>query len=224
MKDIREIIIDEEKLIGRCEEIDVVKQGPLMREIIKALKDTMDANNLRSLSASQIGYDKRIFCIRFDVEIKTFINPVIVKASGLELAQETCTSFPGRTFLRPRNNDIKVMYQRPLGQVETRQLLGKAAVVFQHCLDHLDGINLPDISLEIDEDWDTLTDSEKEEIIGNYLDSIDLRNKDLTQQVEEDPDAKELKEGIEFLESVYKGETKLEPVKKTDKEENETTT
>lgn len=44
MKDVREIIVDEKELVGRSEEIDTIKQGPLMKEIIKALKDTMEAN------------------------------------------------------------------------------------------------------------------------------------------------------------------------------------
>lgn len=218
MKDIREIIVDEKELVGRSEEIDTIKQGPLMKEIIKALKDTMEANGLLSLSAPQIGYDKRIFCIQFDTEIKTFINPIIMNSKGLELSRETCHSFPGKEYIRPRNNDIQVMYQRPLGQIESRQLVGKAAIVFQHCLDHLDGLNLPDIGLEIDEQWDKATDEEREEVINAYLESLDIKRKDVEKLVEEDPKAKELRDGIAYMESIYRGETKLEHLEKLNEE------
>ncbi|MBO7697091.1 MAG: peptide deformylase [Acholeplasmatales bacterium] len=54
-----------------------------MREIISALKHTIELNNIVSLSAPAIGYDKRIFCIKFDTEIKTFINPVIIQSKGI---------------------------------------------------------------------------------------------------------------------------------------------
>jgi len=54
-----------------------------MREIISALKHTIELNNIVSLSAPAIGYNKRIFCIKFDTEIKTFINPIISSYKGL---------------------------------------------------------------------------------------------------------------------------------------------
>lgn len=84
MKEILKIDENEIKLSERCLEIDIRTENKLMREIVKELKDTMRKNNLKSLSAPAIGYNKRIFCIEFsDIEIKTFINPVIAKASGI---------------------------------------------------------------------------------------------------------------------------------------------
>ena len=132
-KDIREIITDIDLLGKRCDEIDVMHQGSLVREITKAIKDTMRAKNLKSLSAPAIGYDKRIFCMNFsDLEIKTFINPIITQAEGIQLSRETCQCIPGKEFIRPRNPKIKIIYQNPTGKILSTEFLGLSAVVFQH--------------------------------------------------------------------------------------------
>ena len=198
-----------EKLLGRSDEINTTIHGNLQREITNALKKPIEKEGITALSANAIGYDKRIFCIKFDEEIKTFINPVIVSAKGLQLSREKCTSLPGREFIVPRNTDISVMYQRPMGKVESRQIVGLAAFIFQHELQHLDGVLLSDFALEIDEDWDKATDEEREEVLKYYLDSLDIKAKELDQEIQEDPDLKRVSDAIDFMTSVYKGETKL---------------
>ena len=119
-KDILTIDKSELELSQRALEIDIKTQNVLMREIVSALKHTIELNHIISLSAPAIGYNRRIFCIKFDTDIKTFINPVIVNQKGIQLAEEVCTSIPGRTFIRPRNTDITVMYQKPTGSIESR--------------------------------------------------------------------------------------------------------
>lgn len=209
----REIITDETKLGSRCDEIDLRKQGVLAREITKALKDTIREKNLKSLSAPAIGYDKRIFCLNFsDSEIKTFINPIITNAEGIQLARETCQCLPGKEYIRPRNPKIKVMYQNPMGKILSSEFVGLSAVVFQHEIDHLDGLLLSDVGLEIDEQWDAATDEERQEVIEAYLDSIDLRQKELEKEISEDPELKRTSDAIDFMTKVQRGEVKIEPV------------
>jgi peptide deformylase len=77
-KDILTIDLNEIELSERAIEIDIKTQNKLMREIVSALKHTIEAKNIVSLSAPAIGYNRRIFCIKFDNEIKTFINPIIM--------------------------------------------------------------------------------------------------------------------------------------------------
>ena len=209
-KDILTIDKNEIELSQRAIEIDIKTENKLMREIISALKHTIELNNIVSLSAPAIGYDKRIFCIKFDTEIKTFINPVIIQSKGIQLSREICTSIPGKTFIRPRNNDITVIYQKPSGPSESRQLVGLSAIVFQHELDHLEGLLLSDIGLEIDDDFEKASDEEKEEVINYYLDSLDLKRKELEDEIQSNEELKQLSNGIKFMESVYKGETQIE--------------
>lgn len=209
-RDVREIITDEEILGLRSDEINVLKQGTLVREITKALKDTIRERGLKSLSAPAIGYKYRIFCLNFsDSEIKTFINPIITAAEGVQLARERCNCFPDREFIRPRNPKIKALYQNPTGKILTSEFVGLSAVVFQHELDHLDGVLLTDLALEIDDQWDKATDEERQEVINAYLDSIDMKQKELEKEIQEDPDLKRASDAIDFMTKVQTGEVKL---------------
>lgn len=209
-KEILTIENHENEISTRAIEIDVRTEGNLQREITSALKKTIEKNNLTALSAPAIGYNKRIFCIKFKEEIKTFINPLISNSKGIQLSREKCTSIPGREFIVPRNNDITVIYQRPMGQVESRQLVGLSAFIFQHEMQHLDGLLLSDFALEIDEDWDNASEEEREEVINAYLESLDLKEKELSKEINEDKELKQVSDAIDFMTSVYKGETKLD--------------
>ena len=207
---------NEKTLSERSDEINVRIENKEMRQIISELKRTMRKSNIISLSAPAIGYKKRIFCINFkDTEIQTFINPIITQVKGISLSKEKCTSLPGREFIRPRNNDITVMYIKPTGEIQSRQLVGMAAYVFQHEIDHLDGLLLSDVGLELDENWDKASDEEREEVIDAYLDSLDIKNKEVQKDIEEDKEAKKLKDAVEFMTSVASGETKIEAIKET---------
>ena len=147
-KEILTIENNEIQLSERSMEIDTKNQAIEMREIISAVKNTIRKNNLSYLSAPSIGYQRRIFAINFnDLEIKTFINPIIATAKGLHLSKEISNVIPNKTYIRPRNTEITVMYQRPTGQPESRKLVGLAADVFQQCMDDIDGILLSDIGL-----------------------------------------------------------------------------
>ena len=213
-----DIITDVEKLSVRADEVDVRKDNNTTREITVALKNTIRENNLLSLSAPQIGYDKRIFVINFNGDLRTFINPMITNVKGFELSRETCTSIPDKTYIRPRHNDIQVIYQTPLGKIESKQFMGAAAKVFQHCIDHLDGLLLSDIGLEIDEMFDNATEEERMEVINMYLDSLDIKQKEVDKEIQEDNELKKIAEGIEFIEKVQKGEVQIERVPMTEEE------
>ena len=221
---IKEIEKDLEKLQVRCDELDTRKENAEMRQIIIDLKDTLRANeNGCGLSANQIGYDKRIFVINFNGDLRSFINPIISEAKGLTINREGCLSIPDKEFLRPRNTEITVLYQTPLGKVESRKLFGLAAMVFQHELDHLDGLTLEDIGLEVDENFDKASDDEKAEVIKAYMDSLDIKQKDIAKEIEEDPELKKQNDAIKFMERLAKGEIELgEPVTKVKhRDENE---
>lgn len=207
---MKEIVTDLEKLSERCEEIDIRKDNELMREIILELKDTLRAHkNGVGLAAPQIGYDKRIFVINFNGDLRTFINPIISEANNLTLNREGCLSLPGKEYIRPRHSKITVVYQTPLGKIESRQMFGLAACVFQHELDHLDGLLLSDIGLEVTEEFDKATEEERDELLQAYLDSLDIKKKEIDKEIEEDADLKQTSDAIKFIEKVQKGEVEL---------------
>ena len=206
-------VLDLESLIkvGRAQEIDHEKNGKLIREIVANIKRTMRKNNLISLSAPGIGYNKRIFCIDFsDKEIKSFINPVVTNAIGLQLVREQCSSIPEKEYIVPRNSTIDIIYETPTGQIKTKRLKDIVAYVFQHEIDHLNGVTLDDIGLEVDKDFDDATQEEREEIISMYLDSLDLRQKYLEDTINSDEELKLVSDRLKFVEALARGDIKFE--------------
>lgn len=218
-KHVVEIVTDYDKLSERCIEVDTTKKNSDIQEIIVKLKNTIRANeDMIGLSANQIGFDKRVICLNFNGEIRSFINPIITNAGPMELVQETCHSQPDKTFIRLRHNRVEITYQTPLAKIETVELFGMAARAIQHHIDHLDGLLLSDIGLEIEEDFMNASEEDKQEVISMYLDSLDLALKDIDIAIEEDSEAKQLRDATRFMESVRKGETKIESVPLSDEE------
>ena len=207
---VKEIIKDLEAYSERADEIDVKKQGELVREITLNLKDTIRANNLICLAAPQIGYDKRIMCINFKGDIRTLINPVGGAFEAFELNREKCPILEGKEYIRPRYNSMSIIYQTPLGKIESRQFKGVAAKVAQYGIDILDGLLLCDVGLELIPGWDEASQEERDEIIKMYLDSLDLKEKEIKKEINDDPDLKKMMDSLAFIESVQKGETKIE--------------
>lgn len=208
----KDIITDEVVLSERAEEIDTLHDSQLLQEITKYLKRTLrKRDDLFALSAPAIGYNKRVFCMKFENDqIKTFINPVIESYSpnGMQLSREKCSSLPGKEYIRVRNNDIRVMYQRPTGEAESNRLLGKAALVFQHEMDHLEGVLISDIGLEVIPEFDEATDEERSEVIKEYLDSLDIRLKQTNDEIQNDPELKQIDDATKFMTGVLTGEIK----------------
>ena len=220
--ELRQIITNTDQLSDRADEIDARKDGKLVQQITRELKLAIRENNLTSLSAPQIGYSKRVMCINFSGDIRTFVNPVIVDAKGIGLSREPCSSIPNKTFIRPRNQEITVTYQTPMAKIETKKFVGLAAKVFQHSIDHLDGLLLSDVGLEIDEDFDNASEEEKIEVINAYLDSLDMMKKGLEKQIEETPELKRMDEAIDFIAKLQTGEVKMtqDTIKVQRKEDN----
>ena len=196
--------------LGRAEEIDTQKENKLVREIVSKIKRTMRKNNLTSLSAPAVGYNKRIFCVDYsDNEIKTYINPVVSLREGIHLSREVCSSIPDKEYIIPRNNVINIYYQRPNGEVKIQEFKGLASNVLQHEIDHLEGITLDDMGLEIDKDFDEATEEERLEIVNMYLDSLDIMLKDVKEDIENNEELKVISDRLKFTEAVVSGKVKL---------------
>ena len=210
-KHVKNIITDEAALSEWSVEIDTRKEGKLLQEIILALKATMKANDLVSLTAPQIGYNRRVLCMRFGKkDYRTFINPLIENNTNFQFARETCSSIPGKTFVMPRFNNVKLFFTTPLGKVESTKLSGMSAWKFQHCLDHLNGMLSSDIGLEIDEMFDNATDDERAEVLRMYAESLDIRQKDLEAEIAENKELSDINNAAKFIASVKSGETILD--------------
>jgi peptide deformylase len=108
---------------------------------IYPMKATMRKHSGAGLAAPQVGVPFRFFLFEMN-GCRLVINPKIFSKGGARVMRyEGCLSFPGRdAILVPRWEIILVEWQTSAGEKRTMRLRGKAAQVFQHQLDHLDGI------------------------------------------------------------------------------------
>ena len=210
-------VFDEEILSESSVEIDTKKDNKKMREIITELKLKMSKDNLNALSAPQIGEKYRIFCVKFTNKKKgkkseivhTFINPVITGIREIVVDRESDVCLPDKQYIIVRNNEVSILYQNPMGVPVTQKFNGKTAAVIQQMMDHLDGVLLSDLGLEIDERFDEATNEEKEELLNAYLNSLDLYSKELNKNIDTTPELKDMKNAVDFIQSVRSGETDL---------------
>ena len=112
---------------------------------------TAEANNGVGIAAPQISQSCRLFILASRPSIRyphapkmnptAVINPVILGRSE-ETAKdwEGCLSVPGLRGLIPRHREIEVEYTNLEGDRLKQTLTGFVARIFQHELDHLNGL------------------------------------------------------------------------------------
>lgn len=159
---------------------EVHKVSKKISDLVHDLFDTMYANYGVGLAAPQIGVNLRVFVIDAgtdDNPLKpmVFINPKIIKKSGVIKSNEGCLSFPEAytDVVRYENVMVKAINEHGKPFVLEAKEGSLLARCIQHENDHLDGIlfidhclnrfeteeilrkhNLPDLELEnlIDEE------------------------------------------------------------------------
>jgi peptide deformylase len=136
--------------------------NPQIDELIVNLIATATAANGVGIAAPQVAASVRLFIVasrpspRYPhapvMEPTAMINPEIIDRSGeLVSGWEGCLSVPGVRGLVLRDRTIEVRYFTKHGELVQQELTGFVARIFQHELDHLDGILFPDrVSLSTD--------------------------------------------------------------------------
>ena len=113
--------------------------------LAKTLTENMLYHNGVGLSANQIGIDERAFVMVRDVEnneILVCFNPKIIKSYSEEVEfEEGCLSYPDVFLNISRPDKIVIKYEDADKKEHKMKLQGFASRVFQHELDHLDGID-----------------------------------------------------------------------------------
>ncbi|NBW12465.1 MAG: peptide deformylase [Caulobacteraceae bacterium] len=111
-----------------------------VQKICNDLIETMIHFEGLGLSANQIGLPHRVFVMWSNPTVVCF-NPKIVSYEGDPIFfSEGCLSYPNLYVKIKRPPAIRVRYQKPNGETVTDRLMGMSARVFQHELDHLDGV------------------------------------------------------------------------------------
>lgn len=114
---------------------------PINPEVLaQQLVDTMRHYGGIGMAANQVGLPYRVFVMEGEPAYACFNPKVVMPGSELVVMEEACLTFPGLYIKVKRPRDIKVRFQGPDGDIYTKTFTGMSARVFQHELDHLDGI------------------------------------------------------------------------------------
>ncbi len=128
--------------------------------LLASLCDAVARERALGAALPQYGLSKRAFAFKTSITGQTLIavNPIITKfevSMGRETDWEGCLSLPRKQALVARYKRIWVEYERPGAAVPVREVLsGLGARVFQHELDHLDGILMTDRASQVKDDDD----------------------------------------------------------------------
>lgn|SRR5574340_100114 len=116
-----------------------------LRELVRAMAETMYAENGVGLAAPQVGVDKRIIVFDVDDRLAALCNPTITEFSDeTEVDEEGCLSVPGISVPVERSMRIVCSGQTVEGSEITLEAESFLARVLQHEIDHLDGILILD--------------------------------------------------------------------------------
>lgn len=141
----------------------------LLSELSIALRTRDDGVGL---SAPQIAINKRVFVVSGKVFDKDwmkerkvegelpadeyFINPVITKLSKkLSTAEEGCLSIPNTYGMVKRPSNVTLEYLDQNGEKRVKKATALLARIFQHEIDHLDGVLFTDKATDIKHTKDT---------------------------------------------------------------------
>jgi len=131
-----------------------------VRKLLDNLAETMFAAPGIGLAAVQVGVPKRILVAAVPIRdgvsreeeednelgsaayLTELINPVVVEKEGSVVFEEGCLSVPDMTVDVERYECIRIEALDRQGEPFSFSAEGFYAVVFQHELDHLDGVTL----------------------------------------------------------------------------------
>jgi len=116
----------------------------LAKEFRDAAQDAVSSDGSTSigLAAPQIGLEKRICAVKGNTGWIAAINPSIVGTKGGDFAtQEGCLTWPNKLVLAIRYSNVEVVYHdADKNELVTEWFHGLVAVIFQHEIDHLNGV------------------------------------------------------------------------------------
>jgi peptide deformylase len=160
----------------------VTKFDKNLQTLIDDMIETMRAAPGVGLAAPQVGVSQRLAVIEYAEEdeeeeaageeektkpikpkrLFVIINPEIVKASEEKvMGVEGCLSIPGFVGEVERRQALQVRALNRYGKPVKHKVEGWLARIFQHEIDHLNGVLFPDIATRV---WQPQPDEEEERV------------------------------------------------------------
>lgn len=111
-----------------------------IRRLAEEMIEVMRRARGVGLAAPQVGVSKRLFVAEVEDRVHVLVDPEIVVMEGEETDTEGCLSIPGVVGDVPRAGRVVVRGKNRRGRGITVEAEGLLARVFQHEIDHLDGV------------------------------------------------------------------------------------
>jgi len=145
-KNLEIIKYPDEFLRRKTREVKVEElKSPKIKKLVCDMAETMEVEKGIGLAAPQVGSDLRICVIKISGETYVLINPKIKSFSRKkDVFEEGCLSFPGVFVPVERPLKVKIQARDIEGKKTKIKADGLLARVFQHEIDHLDGILMID--------------------------------------------------------------------------------
>lgn len=126
----------------RSQEVSVeMITTPEFQGFLDQLVYTMRVSDGVGIASPQVGKNVRVIVVNTGAQPECYMNPVITKQSETMVeSEEGCLSVPGKYGLVPRHKKVTVEAINRHGKRVVLDLKGFPAIVFQHEIDHLDGI------------------------------------------------------------------------------------
>ncbi len=119
----------------------IEKITPNVGKLLDNLRDTLEASETGvGLAAPQIGISNRAIVVSYEEEYYELINPEIVSKEGEDTDTEGCLSVPGVLGEVTRAVKVQVVGLNRQGEEVKIKAEGFLARIFQHEIDHLEGI------------------------------------------------------------------------------------
>ncbi len=162
---VREIVVVPNEVLRKKTQ-KVTKFDDNLQKLIDDMVETMREAPGVGLAAPQIGVLEKVIVVEYyedeeaaessedDADLKkrlyTIVNPEITRKSAeMEIGTEGCLSIPGYLGDVDRHLAITVKGQNRHGQPVTLKLKDWTARIFQHEIDHLNGVLFTDLATKI---------------------------------------------------------------------------
>lgn len=136
---IRNIVKEGDPVLNKvCRPVE--KFDDKLKTLLDDMYETMLNGDGVGLAAPQVGILRRIFVIDIGDGLLEFVNPKILKTSGVQESSEGCLSCPGEYGITKRPMYVTVEAYNREGDRFSMNAEGLLAKAICHENDHLDGI------------------------------------------------------------------------------------
>ncbi len=126
----------------RCHPVEQIDEE--LEELVHQMEPVMKEAIGLGLAAPQVAVVKNVFIYDFGYGVRVMVNPRIKWSGDEDVRGEGCLSIPGINILVPRAARVEIEGRNLRGQLISVRAEGLLARIFQHEVDHLNGVLIID--------------------------------------------------------------------------------